>query len=826
MRPSSFALLLAAVAAAGSIAPAQIVSVDAVKVAPGFELTRVHAVQREREGSWIAVAADARGRLLVSDQYGPLYQVTLPRGNDGVPTVAPLPLPIGGVHGLTWLGRDLYAVVGQKAVCAPGLYRLRDTNGDGELDDVALLRELNGEGEHGPHAVVASPDGRSLHVLAGNATALPELTRSRMPRFWADDTLLAPLPALMGSETRGTLPGGWICRTDLDGREWELVCAGFRNAYALAFDAHGELFTFDSDTEFEINLPWYRPTRVLHAVSGADFGWRRGALKIPDRAADAWPSVIEMGLGSPTAVLAPRAARFSAAHRDALWVADWSYGKIFALHLQPHGSTFTATREEIVSGMPLPVTAMCVNPADGALYFTTGGRRLQSALYRLRWPAGMTRSDSPDAPRPDHLESAAGAARRELENFHGRIDTAALEAAWPQLDSDDVVLRHAARTAIESQPVETWRARALRERSPRAALTALLALARVDAARSRPEILGALRILSEASLAPALRHDWLRGLSLTFSRGGEISPEIRASWRPLIAPLFPSTDHETNVALVEMLVFLESPVAAAHGLAALRGAVTRQAQLDLAKSLRVLRTGWTPAWRREFFEWHARATAWRGGASFGRFLQRLRDDALAAAPEEERPALRTLLAEAAAKTAAPDYAETKARPFVRAWTVDDLARLVASDTQTRDPARGRRLFGAAGCFACHAVGGEGGALGPDLTGASKRFSTRDLLEAIVEPSREISDQYNTVTVRLRDGRALSGRIVNLNENGLGLAANLADPANVVRFPEPDVVSVEPAKISLMPPGLLDSLSGEEILDLLAFLRTTPAVASP
>ena len=62
--------------------------------------------------------------------------------------------------------------------------------------------------------------------------------RSRVPRLWADDSLLRPLPALMGSETRGILPGGWICRTDLEGREWELHCAGFRNAYAVACDAN------------------------------------------------------------------------------------------------------------------------------------------------------------------------------------------------------------------------------------------------------------------------------------------------------------------------------------------------------------------------------------------------------------------------------------------------------------------------------------------------------------------------------------------------------------------------------------------------------------
>lgn len=169
-----------------------------------------------------------------------------------------------------------------------------------------------------------SPDGQSLYVLAGNATP-SSLARSRVPQLWRDDALLPPLPTILGSEAKGRLGGGWICRTDLDGRAWELVAGGLRNAYALAVDRRGELFTFDSDTEFEINLPWYRPTRVLQAVSGADFGWRGGIHKVPETAPDGWPAVLPLGLGSPTAVLFPREAKIPTHYREALWVADWSY---------------------------------------------------------------------------------------------------------------------------------------------------------------------------------------------------------------------------------------------------------------------------------------------------------------------------------------------------------------------------------------------------------------------------------------------------------------------------------------------------------------------
>ena len=782
-----------------------------LKTAPGFELTRVHAVAREAEGSWVSLAADDRGRLYASDQYGPLYRVTPAADPAAAATATKLPLPIGGVHGMAWINGSLYAVAGQKSVCATGLYRLRDTDADGELDHVELLQALDGDGEHGPHAVVAAPDGRSLFVLAGNATRLPPLARSRMPKLWADDSLLAPLPALMGSETRGLLPGGWICRTDLEGKTWELWCAGFRNAYALAFDRHGELFTFDSDTEFEINLPWYRPTRVVHAVSGADFGWRRGALKVPAHAPDLWPTLLPMGLGSPTAVLAPTTAKLPAAYRDALWVADWSYGKIWALHLEPNGATFTARREEIVAGMPLPVTAMCVNPKDGAVYFTTGGRRQQSAVHRLRW-TGEAAAEERRAVKP----TPDAKARHRLEDLAGSRTS---DAAWPSLASPDPHVRRAARTTLENQPPAEWRERALAEKAPRPALAALLALARADAAASHREILAALRRLHDEPLSADLRGEWLRVLALTFARAGDVAPEIRAPWAPVLERLFPLGRHEDDAALLELLVFCEAPQAAAHGMTALRSAATREAQIELAKSLRVLRSGWTPALRRDFFAWLGATNSWRGGASYGRFLQKLRDDAIAALPEPERAEWRDFLAAAAKTAARPEEALSLRQTVVREWTTDDLTALAQGDTRKRDAAHGRKLFAATGCFACHAFGGEGGALGPDLTAVTRRLSVHDLFEAIVEPSREISDQYNTSLVRTRDGRQLSGRIVNLTENGLQLAENLADPSNLVRLAEAVVVSIEASKHSLMPPGLLNVLSAEEILDLLAFLRS-------
>ena len=411
-----------------------------LRVAPGFAVERVYVVPRDSQGSWVSVTADPRGVFYASDQYGPVYRIELPAAASGKASVRPLKLPIGGVHGMTWANDGLYAVVGQRDACETGLYRLKDSDGDHELDTAELLQPLAGDGEHGPHAVAVSADGQSLFVIGGNAAPLPRLARSRVPQNWRSDSLLPPLGALIGSETRGLAHGGWICRADRDGQNWELLCTGMRNAYSLACDPTGELFTFDSDTEFEIGLPWYRPTRVFHCLSGTDLGWRPGALKVPAGAPDTIPPLLSLGLGSPTAVLFATGAKFPPRYRNTLFVADWSFGRLIAVHLRPSGAGFTAETEEILTGTPLPITAACVSPRNGAMYFVVGGRKTQSALYRLSWRGPASPGDNSSF----GIDENARSQRRLLESFHGRVDAAAVEAAWPHLGSHDTALRHAA----------------------------------------------------------------------------------------------------------------------------------------------------------------------------------------------------------------------------------------------------------------------------------------------------------------------------------------------------------------------------------------------
>ncbi len=116
-----------------------------------------------------------------------------------------------------------------------------------------------------------------------------------MPQRWQEDFLLPRMWDANGHAVGIMAPGGFIVRTNLDGSRWELFSDGYRNAYDLAFSPDGELFTYDSDMEWDIGAPWYRPTAVCHVTSGSDFGWRSGSACPPTWYVDLVPPVLPVG---------------------------------------------------------------------------------------------------------------------------------------------------------------------------------------------------------------------------------------------------------------------------------------------------------------------------------------------------------------------------------------------------------------------------------------------------------------------------------------------------------------------------------------------------
>ena len=233
----------------------------------------------------------------------------------------------------------------------------------------------------------------------------------------------------------------------------------------------------------------------------------------------------------------------------------------------------------------------------------------------------------------------------------------------------------------------------------------------------------------------------------------------------------------------------------------------------------MLKTGWTTPLRKDYFSWFAKADAYRGGMSFGGFLKLIKDDAITTLGNSDKKQLLELIdamfipkLELGAKSMIP------ARPFVKAYKMEDLAsKLETGLAKGRDFDRGKKMFAATACFGCHRFDHEGGSTGPDLTIAAGRFSPRDLLESIIDPSKEISDQYAAVEIHTMDGKSVTGRIINLNGDGITILTDMLDPSATTTVNRRNIEVQKVSKVSMMPTGLLDTLKEDELLDLLAYV---------
>ena len=821
-----------AIVAGPAIGENKATPVDRIKAAKGFQVELLYSVPAEQQGSWVNLCTDDKGRLLVSDQFGALYRITPPAPGAllSATDVESVPADIRAVNGMVWAFGALYCGVNDYEKKIPsGLYRLTDSDGDDRLDKVEMLREMDARGDHGVHAVVPTPDGKALYLVCGNNAKPTEmLDSSPVPQIWGEDHLLPSMPDGRG-HNRGVLaPGGIIYRVSPDGKDFEAFANGFRNVFDASVNRDGELFTYDADMEYDFNTPWYRPTRICHVVSGAEFGWRNGAGKRMPFYADNMPAVLDIGPGSPTGTTFGYGAKFPAKYQEALYALDWSWGKLYAVHLKPDGSTYKATKEEFVTGAPLPITDAIIHPGDGAMYFTIGGRKVQSGLYRVTYVG----DESTELVQPVASESAARNTRHAMEAFHGKYDPAAVSEAWPHLSSNDRFIRAAARTAIEHQPLTEWADKALNEKNSGIQAEALLALARVAGVcpQHRPEGAGKVDIAMRDRLLDAIiSNDWsqlsstqqrtlVRATQIVLSRFGRPNDSATEKLVSKFDPLFPSKSYELNWLLCETLAWLQSPTVAGKAMALIQSAPTQEEQMQYARSIRMLENGWTPDLREAYFEWFLKAANYRGGASFEKFIEFIRDDAVASLSESEKSSMAELLAKRPVKKSVlENLGEVFEGRTATEWTLDELSSAARTGLNHRSFETGQRMFAATGCYACHRFGDQGGMTGPDLTSAGRRYSPHDLLDQVINPSKVINEQFSSVKVLTDSGEIHTGVVVNLKGDTFTLNTDLTNPNKRVSIDRKEIEMMEVSDVSAMPTGLMNRMTKEEILDLMAYL---------
>ncbi len=164
-------------------------------------------------------------------------------------------------------------------------------------------------------------------------------------------------------------------------------------------------------------------------------------------------------------------------------------------------------------------------------------------------------------------------------------------------------------------------------------------------------------------------------------------------------------------------------------------------------------------------------------------------------------------------------------PFVKQWQMEDLLPSLNELSSGRSQEAGQVAFRTTGCVECHRFAGDGGTVGPDLTGIEKRLKAPKLLESIVQPSKEIADEYASYAIETDDGRVVAGRIERETDEAVFVRPHSATdmPTEVSKQ---TIVERRRLPISNMPEGTINLLQKEQVLDLLAYLLSGATASEP
>lgn len=723
--------------------------------------------------------------------------------------------------------------------------RIRDTNADGRADERVTLVRLETEGDY-PHNGLAglchTPEGRLLFGLGENMGVPYRLV------------------AADGSALAGGGEGGSVYTCNLDGSDLQRVATGFWNPFGSCFDPHGRLFTVDNDPDAS------PPCRLLHVVPAGDYGYQFRYGRSGRHPLQAWngelPGTLPMAAGTgeaPCAVVP---------FRGQLWVTSWGDHRLETFTMQSHGATVRGQLSIAVQGdANFRPVGLAVSPDGNTLVFSDWVDRSypvhgQGRLWRL---VAETTASPTSASWPQ-----LSAAEQQAQQLRA---TPSLQ----QLDTDDPFLRQATiaglaanghldpRQFTQLKSADERRAwlEALRWQDPQAAESIVpvaltdtdtqvrLVALRLVAEQGWRQFLPQVGQLLEAAATSAAAGTARAGDEATKDTGNaEKTRKDGNSGGPVEAgtadPMRLTRLALATLAWLEQgdaskdtgpfeerlahLVGDASQPAALRGMA-LRLLPTQHASLNeqsLAsyadapaplqrEALAVLRERvdpWATTLLVRLAEDHLRDTRLRADATAalaGRGqaadapLQRLAQDAEPVVAAEARRGLGL----GGVSVSKPDAAD-----------IDAWLRWVP---EVGDAASGERIFFRATggrCSTCHAHDGRGGSVGPDLSTIHRRADRRWLLQALLDPHRDVAPQYASVQWTTADGRTWTG-VPHSGPGEEGLEKLVGADGQVVAVESVQIVERNTLNTSIMPTGLQDQLTQEELSDLLAFLLKRP-----
>lgn len=695
--------------------------------------------------------------------------------------------------------------------------RVKDTNGDGVGDLEENLASLDTVADY-PHNGLS---GMAWHPNGGLVFSLGE-------NFGKDWTLTAR----DGSKVSGRGEGG-VFRCTAEGKQMRRIARGFWNPFGLMVSAEGEIFAAEND-------PGSRPPcRLLNVVEGADYGFQWVYGSAPVHPFVAWNGELRGTLGmvhpsgeGPCAVVELGGG---------VMIPSWSDHSIDYFPLTRKGAGYTSERIPLIKGSDFfRPTCMAMAP-DGAFYFNDWvfssypihGRGRLWKLEIDKAAASWMKS------APDPLTAEAKLAK-ELREGQAKVST---ERLLELARGTDKYLSDAALTALarESWTVDkvkglpkddrVWAFVALRrndmsdEQWPRAFLNdsdpelrfeSLRWIADAVLTNFMPQVEA---LLSDASLDyrlfEAVLATWntLRGEPGAGVTNPDVlveritAPNTPSRLKGYALRLAPATHKQLTVALLKELMTKGDEVLALEVVRTLSArqsddarAVLAEISADESKAAQL---------RAEAAAGLATSTSAAHLAVLASLEKEAKDPALR---DEAQRALRFA---DAAHGFSPDVGRPEFTDLAT-W----LKRLDALPGKA-DPEAGRRIFfhsKVALCAGCHRYGGRGNVVGPDLSLVARQGDREAILRSILEPQREVAPQFYPTQLKLKDGSDFMG--ILLRSSSTEVFRDLTGKERT--FQKADIVQRTELKTSIMPPGLVATMTDRELRDLLAFLTSSDA----
>ncbi|MBE2285503.1 MAG: c-type cytochrome [Prosthecobacter sp.] len=664
--------------------------------------------------------------------------------------------------------------------------RVKDSDGDGVGDTEENLATLDTVADY-PHNGLS---GMAWHPDGGLVFSLGE-------NFGKDWTLTGT----DGAKVSGRGEGG-VFRCTADGKGLRRIARGFWNPFGLLVRADGEIFAAEND-------PGSRPPcRLLNIVEGADYGFQWVYGSAPVHPFVAWNGELRGTLGmvhpsgeGPCAVVELGGG---------VMIPSWSDHSIDYFPLTRKGAGYTSERIPLVKGSDFFRPVCMAQGPDGAFYLTDWvfssypihgrGRLWKLEIEKQPWIAKK---------QPETPEAALAKELRE-----GR-ETPEVAELLQLARGSDKYLADAALTALSRSKLSIEAVKAL---TPQDRVWAFVAMRRADLSDAKwvraffDDSDSEMRFECLRWIADAVLKNFQPQVEAMLSDSKldfRLFEAVLATWNTLRGE--PGAGVTNPEVLVERITDPKTP-------ARLKGYALRLAPpTHKALTLELLRDFANSD--DEVLQLEAVRT-----------LAARRASADIAADDKRSPQLRaeailgtddTALLQKLAQSDNAIIRDEAQRALPRSLTInrtafDDTAAWLKLLEGQSDAETGRRIFfnsKVALCSSCHRHSGRGNVVGPDLTLIAQQGDRAAILRSILEPHREVAPQFYPSVVELKDGTTFTG--ILLRSSSTEVFRDLTGKEK--SFPEADIVKRTELRTSLMPPGLVMSLTNEELRDLLAFL---------